>query len=59
MFATFVIPNMFARAARGEVTPQQAVADAEAQIRPIFDKWRSRGPDRQRRELSRGDGRGP
>jgi hypothetical protein len=43
VFATFVIPNMFARAARGEVTPQQAVADAEAQIRPIFDQWRSRG----------------
>jgi ABC-type glycerol-3-phosphate transport system substrate-binding protein len=43
VFATFVIPNMFARAARGEVTPQQAVADAEAQIRPIFDNWRTRG----------------
>jgi len=43
VFATFVIPNMFARAARGEVTPQQAVADAEAQIRPIFDNWRARG----------------
>jgi multiple sugar transport system substrate-binding protein len=34
---------MFARAARGEVSAQQAVADAEAQIRPIFDNWRSRG----------------
>ena len=43
MFATFVIPNMFARAARGEVTPQQAVTDAEAQIKPIFDNWRARG----------------
>ncbi|MGE3659695.1 MAG: ABC transporter substrate-binding protein [Pseudonocardia sp.] len=43
VFATFVIPNMFARAARGEATPQQAVADAEAQIRPIFDRWRQRG----------------
>ncbi|MHA6623354.1 ABC transporter substrate-binding protein [Pseudonocardia sp. DLS-67] len=43
VFATFVIPNMFARAARGEVSPQQAVADAEAQIKPIFDNWRSRG----------------
>jgi multiple sugar transport system substrate-binding protein len=43
VFATFVIPNMFARAARGEVSPQQAVADAEAQIIPIFDNWRSRG----------------
>jgi multiple sugar transport system substrate-binding protein len=43
VFATFVIPNMFARAARGEVSPQQAVADADAQIRPIFDQWRARG----------------
>ncbi|WP_433291638.1 ABC transporter substrate-binding protein [Pseudonocardia sp. CA-142604] len=43
VFATFIIPNMFARAARGEATPQQAVADAEAKIRPIFDNWRARG----------------
>jgi ABC-type glycerol-3-phosphate transport system substrate-binding protein len=43
VFARFIIPNMFARAARGEVTPQQAVAEADAQIRPIFDNWRSRG----------------
>jgi ABC-type glycerol-3-phosphate transport system substrate-binding protein len=42
VFATFVIPNMFAKAARGE-SPQQAVADAERQIKPIFDKWRKRG----------------
>jgi multiple sugar transport system substrate-binding protein len=43
VFATFVIPNMFARAARGEVTAQQAVADADAAIRPVFDRWRQRG----------------
>jgi maltose-binding protein MalE len=43
VFATFIIPNMFAKAARGEMNPQQAVADAEAQIRPIFDKWRRQG----------------
>ena len=43
VFGTFIIPNMFARAARGDVTPKQAVAEAEAQINPIFDKWRSRG----------------
>jgi ABC-type glycerol-3-phosphate transport system substrate-binding protein len=43
VFATFVIPNMFAKAARGELNPQQAVADAERQIKPIFDKWRRRG----------------
>jgi ABC-type glycerol-3-phosphate transport system substrate-binding protein len=43
VFATFIIPNMYAKAARGEMTPQQAVADAERQIKPIFDKWRRRG----------------
>jgi len=43
VFATFVIPNMYAKAARGEMTPEQAVADAERQIKPIFDKWRQRG----------------
>ncbi|HEU4426699.1 MAG TPA: extracellular solute-binding protein [Pilimelia sp.] len=43
VFSTFVIPNMFARAARGEASPQQAVADAEARIKPVFAKWRANG----------------
>jgi multiple sugar transport system substrate-binding protein len=43
VFGTFVIPNMFASAARGSVTPKEAVARAEAQIKPIFEKWRARG----------------
>jgi ABC-type glycerol-3-phosphate transport system substrate-binding protein len=43
VFGTFVIPNMFASAARGEVTPKEAVTRAEAQIKPIFEKWRKRG----------------
>jgi maltose-binding protein MalE len=43
VFGTFVIPTMFARAARGELSPRQAVAQADAQIKPIFQKWRSRG----------------
>lgn len=43
VFATFIIPNMFAQAARGQLSPQQAVADAEARIMPIFDKWRRQG----------------
>ena len=34
---------MFARAARGEVSPKQAVIDAENQIKPIYDKWRKAG----------------
>lgn len=43
VFAEFIIPDMFARAARGDVTPQQAVDDAERQITAIFDEWRGRG----------------
>ena len=34
---------MFAAAARGQQTPEEAVAAAEAEIKPIFDKWRERG----------------
>ena len=43
VFNTFIIPNMFARAARGEVSARQAVADAESQIKPVFAKWRQQG----------------
>jgi ABC-type glycerol-3-phosphate transport system substrate-binding protein len=40
---TFIIPNMYAKAARGELSPQQSVAQAEKQINAIFQNWRSRG----------------
>ncbi|MDP8929001.1 MAG: ABC transporter substrate-binding protein [Actinomycetota bacterium] len=43
VFATFIIPNMMAKAARGELSAKDAVTQAEAQIKPIFDKWRARG----------------
>jgi maltose-binding protein MalE len=43
VFNTFVLPNMFARAARGQVSARQAVADAERQINAIFRNWRGRG----------------
>ena len=43
IFATFVLPNMMAKAARGEMTAQEAVAEAEALVVPIFDKWRAEG----------------
>jgi hypothetical protein len=43
VFSTFIIPNMFARCARGGASAKQAVADAEAQISPIFAKWRANG----------------
>ena len=43
VFGTFVLPNMMASVARGKATPQQAVANAEREIKAIFGKWRKRG----------------
>ena len=43
VFDTFILPKMMAKAARGELSAKDAVADAESQIRPIFQKWRERG----------------
>jgi multiple sugar transport system substrate-binding protein len=35
--------RMFAAAARGELTPEEAVKAAEGQMKPIFQKWRDLG----------------
>ena len=43
IFTEAIIPVMFAEAARGDKTPAQAVADAESQIKGIFEDWRGRG----------------
>src|SRR5690554_6643000 len=43
IFGESIIPVMFAEAARGEKTPEQAVADAEAKIQAIYADWRQRG----------------
>jgi ABC-type sugar transport system, periplasmic component len=43
VFNRFLVPQMFAAAARGEMSPEDTVKRAEAEIRPIFDKWRERG----------------
>ena len=43
VFGTFIIPNMFAKAARGEMTPEEAVAEAESLMIPIFERWRGEG----------------
>ena len=39
-FNTFVIPTMFARAARGEITPESAVRSADSELRRIFAMWK-------------------
>jgi multiple sugar transport system substrate-binding protein len=43
VYATNVIPTMMGRAALGELTPEEAIAEAETQINDIFAKWRDRG----------------
>ena len=43
VFNQFLISKMFVAAARGEMSAEEAVAGAETQIKPIFEKWRERG----------------
>jgi len=43
IFALPIIPNMMARAARGEQTAAESVAQAETEINEIFTKWRGEG----------------
>jgi multiple sugar transport system substrate-binding protein len=42
VFSTFVLPNMMAQVARG-TDPKEALSQAEALIKTIFDKWRKKG----------------
>jgi multiple sugar transport system substrate-binding protein len=43
VLGSFVLPTMFARAAKGEVSAKEAVADAARQVETIFAKWRAQG----------------
>jgi hypothetical protein len=43
VYSTFVIPNMMANAARGKVSPEDAVKNASIQIRNVFEAWSKRG----------------
>jgi len=43
IFALPIIPNMMARAARGEQSAADSVAQAESEINEIFTKWRGEG----------------
>jgi multiple sugar transport system substrate-binding protein len=43
VFNRFTIPKMFAAAAKGEMTPEDTVKAAEAEMQPIFDRWREQG----------------
>jgi ABC-type glycerol-3-phosphate transport system substrate-binding protein len=43
ILGTYVIPNMFARAARGQMTPAQTVQTAHQECDRVFNRWRQRG----------------
>lgn len=43
-FNTFVIPRMFAGVAKGVLTPKDAAAAAERELKQIFAKWKSSEP---------------
>lgn len=38
-----LIPDMFAKAATGQLTPKQAVQETNARVKDIFNKWRRQG----------------
>ena len=40
---TYVIPNMFARAVRGQMDPQASVQRAHRECERVFANWRKRG----------------
>jgi multiple sugar transport system substrate-binding protein len=43
VFNTWVLNTMFAKAASGADTPENAIKAADAQCKRIFDRWRGKG----------------
>lgn len=43
VFNTFILPNMMAKAARGDLSAEDAVDEAAKQIESIYAQWRERG----------------
>ncbi|MBI3091125.1 MAG: carbohydrate ABC transporter substrate-binding protein [Candidatus Tectomicrobia bacterium] len=43
VFSTWIVSTMFAKAAQGIMSPEDAVAEASKQVERIFQKWSERG----------------
>ena len=43
VFGEYVLPNMFARVARGEQTSAESAAEAEAQVNAFYEQWAGEG----------------
>jgi hypothetical protein len=42
-FNTFILSDMMAKAARGDLAPADAIAEAETKLNEIAQNWRDRG----------------
>ena len=43
VFHRGLISTMFARAATGQLTPEEALDQADGEVRATFQKWKERG----------------
>ena len=43
IFDTYVLTDMFAKAATGVLSPKDAMAEANTRVKEIFNKWRKKG----------------
>jgi multiple sugar transport system substrate-binding protein len=43
IFGQWIISSMFAQAASGKVTPEDALSQADKAVRTIFQKWKDKG----------------
>jgi multiple sugar transport system substrate-binding protein len=43
IFGSWILSTMFARAAAGKLTPEDALAQADRDVRAIYQKWKDRG----------------
>jgi multiple sugar transport system substrate-binding protein len=43
IFSTWIISTMFARAASGMMSPEDAIQAADKKVQTIFKKWREKG----------------
>jgi multiple sugar transport system substrate-binding protein len=43
VFGAWVIPTMFAQAARGKLSPEDALKAADKKVQAVFKKWRTKG----------------
>jgi len=43
LFSNWTVSTMFAEAAKGKMSPEDALSAADTEVRRVFDKWRDAG----------------